>query len=94
MEAVLYNSTVTPRGLQEAERKLNVQWDNVRIKVAGGGEKRSRASDVFNSRKAALAAGMTWNEFCELTGPEQSDEMAFFILNSRLECLMVQSRQK
>ncbi len=94
VEAVLYNSTITPRGLREAEEKLDVQWDNIRLNVAGGGEKRSRASAVFNGRKAAQAANMSWNEFCELTGPEQSEEMAFFILNSRLECLMVQSKRK
>ena len=93
VETVLYNSTITPRGLREAEDKLDVQWDNVQLKVAGGGEKRSMASAVFNGRKAAQAANMSWNEFCDLTGPEQSEEMAFFILNSRLECLMVQSRK-
>ncbi len=92
VEAVLYNSTVTPRGLSEAEAKLNVRWDDVRLKISGGGEKRAQASDVFNSRKAARNAELTWNEFCDLTGPEQSEEVAFFILDTKLAQLMMKRK--
>jgi len=88
IELVFYNSTVTPRGLREAEARFDVQWDDLRLNVMEIGEKRAQASSLFSSKKTARDAGLAWEEFCNLTGPEQSEEVAFSILSTRLECLM------
>ena len=89
--AILYNSTVTVRGLREASEKFNIRWRGKRLSAL---HKLSvtpvDGSDVFGARQAARANGISWLEFCKLTGPEQSDEVAFHLLDGRLEWLITQ----
>ena len=49
-----------------------------------------RQGRLFVDRKAAQFGGYKWPEFCELPGPEQSAQVAFYLINARLEWLASQ----
>ena len=83
-EIVLYNSTVTVRGLREAGDRFRVTWRGRPVDVLSPPRGPARAAQLFGDRQAALEAGYKWDEFCELPGPEQSEIAAFHRLSMRL----------
>ena len=88
-ELVQYNSTVTLRGLVEAAKAYNVRIRGRKVPVAVLGESgKATANGVYSDRVAAQWARYRWADFCELTGPEQSAEVALFRISRRLERLM------
>lgn len=90
VELTLYLSTVTARGLLEAQREFGVTWGGKPVQVMGGPADESqgaRANGVFGDRQAARWAWYRWDEFCELAGPEQSRIVALYRLTNRLEVL-------
>lgn len=85
VELVFYLSTVTPRGLQEANDAFGVEWYKKPItgyKIPGSP---AQYNQMFRDRKAAQFCGYNWHSFCEMTGPEQSQAVAFYILSETLE---------
>lgn len=87
VDLVLYNSTVTARGLMEAAEMYDVTWHGNRVPIAASPGGVGKASSIFCDRQAATAEGYKWREFCELPGPEQSAVVAFHRLNTRLNSL-------
>jgi hypothetical protein len=84
---VLYESTVTARGLQEAQKLYNVRWNGKQLSVISKPSGNATASGVFSDRISAERAHCKWTEFCELPGPEQSAIVALHRLQNRLEYL-------
>ena len=85
---VFYNSTVTARGMMEAAKTFNVTFRDEPVALVGHEEGQGKASPLFSHRRAARASNYTWEEFCELPGPEQSTVVAFHRLEGRLQWLM------
>jgi len=85
---VFYNSTVTPRGMAEAVKAFNVTFRGEKVTLIGQQDGQAKASILFGHRQAARANNYTWEEFCNLPGPEQSTVVAFHRLEGRLQCLM------
>jgi hypothetical protein len=89
VDLVLYNSTVTVRGLEEAAKVYGVTWMDREVPVFAKVEGDAKASGIFGDRQAAQWAHYRWGEFCEMTGPEQSMVVALHRLTLRLEELMM-----
>ena len=94
VELILYNSTVTLRGLVEAARSYNVRWRGRKVAVAGKVSGPAQASSVFEARIAARWAHYRWSEFCELSGPEQSEVVALRRYENKLESLMANNKRR
>lgn len=85
---VLYQSTVTDRGLAEASARYNVRWGKRKLDtfVVVGKSKGSYGAE-FEARRAAKFNGTAWGRFCEMDGARQSDIVAFFRLSMTLDWL-------
>jgi len=90
VELVMYQSTVTERGITEAARAFNVTFAGQDVMSWGVPGTAGRYGALFEARKAAQFSRYNWHEFAELPGPEQSAAVAFYRLNARLEWLMSQ----
>jgi len=92
---VLYNSTVTDRGLLEASVRFNVSWRGKRVSALSVlGDSPGRYGPEFEARRAAQFCGLPWRHFCKLGGPAQSSVVAFFRLNNSLAWLQSKRRGK
>lgn len=89
-QLVMYQSTVTQRGIEEAERRFNIQWLNAPLSKHGGPPTRLRASAVFQARSAAREANYTWEQFCDLPGPQQSAIVAHYQAENKIAWLSSQ----
>jgi hypothetical protein len=87
---VMYQSTVTERGITEAAQSFQVTWAGQDVMSWGVPGSQGQYGALFEARKAARFAGYSWTEFEALDGPEQSAAVAFYRLNARLEWLMSQ----
>jgi len=87
VELVLYQSTVTPRGIAEAEQRLDYTWRGKPVGTWAVGYTYGKRGSLGVDMRAALRSGLTWTQFCELPGPEQSALVAFWILEERLSWL-------
>lgn len=92
-DEVLYLSTVTERGIEEAEHSYDVSWygqalSKFKIKTTAG-----RYSRMFEERKAAQYSHYSWDAFCDLPGCEQSAIVAFYRLDTRLAYLIEREQQ-
>jgi len=85
---VLYESTVTQQGIDEAARQFGVSWYANPVDPNKGPKTPAMYLAPFGDRKAARDAGYKWSEFIELSGPEQSAIVAFHRLDNRLAWLM------
>lgn len=86
VEAVKYNSTVTIYGIRKAVERYGVRWKDRPVPI----EIKDSAlwtNNEFADRRSAQYCGYNWDEFCQLTGPEQSSLAAFHRLNLRLHNL-------
>ena len=90
---VLYQSTVTDRGLKEASTRYNVRWGGRQINafIVLGKSKGSYGAE-FEARRAAQFNFTKWKIFCEMYGAEQSDIVAFFRLSNSLAWLQSKER--
>lgn len=93
VESVLYNSTVTTVGVKEAQDAMNVLWMDREVTAYRQPSVPARFSAMFRDRKAAQFCGYSWSSFCELTGPEQSECVAFHLLSQTLEYLQSKWRK-
>jgi len=85
---VLYNSTVTRRGIAEAERAFNVTWNDKPVLAWNIPGTPGRQGDIYSAREAARFAGLTWGTFSAMWGPEQSAVVAHYQIRERLAWLM------
>ena len=85
---VLYQSTVTDRGMAEASARYNVTWNGQRLSaLVTLGKSPGFYGPEFEARRAAQFANKEWEAFCELPGQEQSNIVAFYRLNASLAWL-------
>jgi hypothetical protein len=95
VEIILYNSTVTIRGLVEAAQAYNVRWRGKKVPVVEPPSGPLKCNGVLGDRLAAQWAGYThWDEFCELPGPEQSAIVALFRYKGKIEELFTKHYSK
>lgn len=88
IELVFYQSTVTQRGIDEATAAFRVLWLDKPVlawKVPGAP---AEYAPLYRDHQAARSGGYSWERFCQLPGPEQSAEVAFYLIENRLHWLM------
>jgi len=88
IEQIFYHSTVTTRGIAEAERAYNITWYDQSVYAWRIPGTPGRVGDLFEARQAARFSHLSWDEFCDLSGPEQSAVWVFRRLSRRLEWLL------
>ena len=94
VELVLYNSTVTIRGLVEAAQAYNVRWRGKKVPVVEAATGPLKCSGEFGDRLAAQWNGYRWPDFCELPGPEQSEVVAAYRYHNKLQELFAERARK
>ena len=87
IEEMLYLSTVTHQGIVEAQQAMAVKWMDKEVTAWKVPSIPIEYNPLFRDRKAAQACGYNWSSFCELTGPEQSENVAFYTLSQTVEFL-------
>jgi len=90
VELVLYQSTVTQRGIREAEEAFSVTWAGKPVTAWRVPGTPGRVGRLFEDRQAARLNGYTWRDFRRLPGPEQSACVALIRIGNRLEWLRQQ----
>ncbi len=86
-DEVMYNSTVTDRGLGNAFNMFNVRRYGEPIKQIKLPNNPVEYSIQFRDMSVAKELGYTWKEFSELSGQEQSDLVMYSTLSSLLTYL-------
>lgn len=89
---VLYQSTVTTRGIVEADAAFAVTWRSKPVSAWSVPGMPVRQGRQFEDRTAAILSGYKWSEFCELHGAEQSKEVTFHRIARRLEWLILKHK--
>jgi len=84
VEGVLYNSTVTARGIIEAAERFGVKWKGTLVNPLAIPKTGATANGVYGDQMAARWRGYTWDEFCELPGQRQSEIVALHRLDTML----------
>jgi len=92
-EEFLYLSTVTDRGIKEAEQAFGIEWQGAPLRKHSNPPGRLRAASVYQSRVAATSLGYTWEQFCELPGPDQSAAVAQYQATCKVEYLASEERK-
>lgn len=87
VEEMLYLSTVTHQGMEEAQQAMAVKWMDKEVTAWKVPSIPVEYNPLFRDRKAAQACGYDWTSFCELTGPDQSENVAYYMLSQTLEFL-------
>lgn len=87
-ELVFYHSTVTQRGISEAENAYGVTWFDKPVLAWKVPEVPAKHTNLYRDRQAATQGGYTWDQFSELPGPEQSAIVAYQLIHGRLEWFM------
>jgi len=89
-EIVLYQSTVTVRGISEAESAYTVTWMDQPVSAWHVPSSPATYSAEFEARRAAAAQGYNWATFCELDGAEQSSVVCHWRIINKLNWLEVE----
>jgi hypothetical protein len=92
VEAVYYLSTVTAQGIREAEARFGYTWRDKPLSAWTVGYSYGKRGALAVDYRAAMRSRLPWPEFCALTGPEQSEIVAFWNLEDRLNWLMENAR--
>lgn len=87
MGEVQYLSTVTMRGILEAQRMFNVSKRGVPLEQHRNPTGTVQVSAVYHARAAAIHGHYNWTEFCNLSGPEQSAIVAQYDIENKLQWL-------
>ena len=88
IEKIFYLSTVTQKGIEQATRNFDVQFLNKPISAYKTPSIPALYSGLFRDRKASKDAGYKWDEFCALSGKEQSLIVAHYQLESTLDYIV------
>lgn len=84
VDCVMWQSTVTERGIERAAQAFNVTW-NDRLVTGAVRKGEVLQSGLFEDRTAAQWAHYKWHEFCALWGYEQSEVVAHRRIMATLE---------
>ena len=84
---LLYLSTVTRRGIEEAEAAFGIQYRGIALSQHPNPQGQVNITPLFQARLAATALGYTWEEFCMLDGPAQSAAVAQYLCTEKLRWL-------
>lgn len=87
VDQVIYQSTVTERGIDEANTRFLVTWYGESLDAVSVPGTPANYSTEFEARNVAMYTGYTWDQFCQLEGPDQSAEVAFYRSRLMLEWL-------
>lgn len=87
VDEMLYHSTVTPRGIQEAIDRFKVSWGDLPVMSYRPPDGMASSTDLFEHRQAAKYSLVPWVDFCELSGPEQAEIVVFRRMELRLAWL-------
>lgn len=82
---IFYLSTVSIRGLAEAAKSYDIHWNKKKVPVVSRSTGPASASNLYESRLAALWSGYRWPEFSDLPGAEQSAIVALYRYKHKLE---------
>lgn len=93
VDEIFYQSTVTERGVDEASRIFNVTWYGQPIEAWRLPSTPGKLGRFFEDREAARFVYLSWDEFCLLSGAEQSAAVAHRRLSMRLDYLMSQVKR-
>lgn len=93
IDEIMYLSTVTERGIQEASKMFNVKWYSDDVMAWGVRNTPASFSSLFEQREAANYEHISWQEFTTLSGKEQSAIVAHRRLKMRLESLLANERK-
>ncbi len=88
VELVFYMSTVTQRGIDEAAASFAVTFMEKPVLAWKVGGSAAQQSALYEHWIAAQQLRYTWDNFCALPGPEQSQCVAFVRIQSRLKYLI------
>ena len=88
VETLLYNSTVTHRGIEEAAERFDYKWRGKPLMTWGTPLSHGERGILAVAWSAARRSGLTWTQFCMLSGPEQSAHVAFWMLEDKLSYLL------
>jgi len=86
--AVYYQSTVTARGIIEAEARFGYTWHGQPLSSWSVGYTPGARGQLAADWRAAFRSQLSWSEFCAIPGPEQSAHVAFWALEDRLAYLV------
>lgn len=93
VEVVFYNSTVTQRGIIKAAKLFGVKWKGKLVNPFAIPKGGATANGAYGDRMAARWGGyIDWGTFCELPGPSQSEIVALYRIDNRLQTLMIRTR--
>ena len=84
---IFYQSTVSVRGISEALQLHNYTWRDRPVFDWPVNYTPGKRCDLGLQMHSALRSNLTWAQFCALSGPEQSELVAFWILEDRLAWL-------
>ena len=82
---ILYLSTTTERGIEEAEQMFAATWSEMPLSRLHTKRTPGSYSRYYEDREAARFAHYNWGAFCELDGPEQSAVIAHYRTTLTLE---------
>jgi len=85
---VLYQSTVTQRGIDEAAARFAYKWRGKPLLTWYVPSSHGERGQLALEWRAAIRSGLTWAQFCTLPGPEQSQHVAFWLLEDKLAYLL------
>jgi hypothetical protein len=88
IETLLYNSTVTQRGIAEAAERFDYKWRDKPLLTWSVPVSHGERGMLGVAWNAARRSGLTWSQFCELSGSEQSAHVAFWLLEDKLSHLL------
>lgn len=87
LDALLYLSTVTPRGIREAEKSFAISWMGAPLDSHPNPPGDMKISGLYQARIAARAMGYTWHQFRDLPGPDQSAIVAHYLCENKIRWL-------
>lgn len=94
IEEVLYQSTVTPRGIAEAERTFSIIYRGTELSHYPNPPGDMRISALYQARLAATEQHYRWEQFCALSGPEQSAIVAQYQCSMKLQWLSQREQEQ
>lgn len=93
-EELLYLSTVTRRGLREAEASFGIQYQSIALEQHPNPPGPVSMTLLFQARLAATALGYIWETFCDLDGPAQSAAVAQYLCTEKLRWLLERDSER
>ena len=90
VEQILYQSTVTQRGITEACAFFAYKWRGKPLEAWHTSGSNGERGMLAVEWRAAIRSGLTWERFSSLSGYEQSQHVAFWMLEDKLQALLSQ----